>query len=233
LADAGVATDEQVRDAIAEGMQTGERLGEVVLRKGWTDESGLARLLAEQSGLRFIESEALSPEQAALALLSAEDARSLGAVAISIEESGPLVAIAEPSEERLAAVNASLAGEASFVVVARSALDLLLVRAPPAGHSSEPMDSGDGRHAALLADLDASVARLAGLRQNVERLTRTLRSTEQELSQCQGQLVAVSAAHERERAQRQHLEAELERRSQRLFDTRATLAELLRELEDG
>ena len=34
LADAGVASEDQLRMAVAEGMDRGERLGEVVLRRG-------------------------------------------------------------------------------------------------------------------------------------------------------------------------------------------------------
>jgi hypothetical protein len=37
LAEAGVASTEQLRLAVAEGMGRGERLGEVVLRRGWID----------------------------------------------------------------------------------------------------------------------------------------------------------------------------------------------------
>ena len=38
LVDAGVAPEAQLRLALAEGMGRGERLGEVVLRRGWIDE---------------------------------------------------------------------------------------------------------------------------------------------------------------------------------------------------
>ena len=55
LASAGVASEEDLRSALAEGMDSGERLGEVVLRRGWLDEAGLARVLADQWDLRFLE----------------------------------------------------------------------------------------------------------------------------------------------------------------------------------
>jgi hypothetical protein len=42
LAEAGVASEEQLRLAVAEGMGSGERLAEIVLRRGWIDEVGLA-----------------------------------------------------------------------------------------------------------------------------------------------------------------------------------------------
>jgi len=48
LAEAGVASEYELQLALAEGMGTGERLGEVLLRRGWIDECGLARLLAQQ-----------------------------------------------------------------------------------------------------------------------------------------------------------------------------------------
>ena len=38
LVEAGIATHEQLRTAQTEGIANGERLGEVLLRKGWIDE---------------------------------------------------------------------------------------------------------------------------------------------------------------------------------------------------
>jgi hypothetical protein len=79
LAEAGVASEEQLRRAAAEGMASGERLGEVVLRRGWIDEQGLAQVLARQWQLPFLADEAARLEPLAPRLLPAELARALAA----------------------------------------------------------------------------------------------------------------------------------------------------------
>src|SRR6185437_8318874 len=72
MVDEGVATSEQLEQALAEGQQTGERLGEVVLRHGWINEAGLAGLIARQWDLSFVALSAISVDESARALLSRE-----------------------------------------------------------------------------------------------------------------------------------------------------------------
>src|SRR4029450_11462448 len=46
----GLLGEEQLEDALQEGMRTGKRLGEVLLERGWLNERDLGRLLAGQKG---------------------------------------------------------------------------------------------------------------------------------------------------------------------------------------
>lgn len=125
LTQAGIATDEQVKDALAEGMRTGEKLGEMVVKRGWATEERLAQLLAEQWGLRFSKADALSIDPLAIRRLSLAEARELEAVPVWFDLHGLVMAIAEPSNDLFAAVQTTV-GDVSYVVVARSALKSLL-----------------------------------------------------------------------------------------------------------
>jgi MshEN domain len=125
LVEAGVASDEQVKSALEEGLKTGERLGEVVVRKGWATDERIASLLADQWHLRFLRTDALVIDPTALRTIPVALARELDAIPIGFDVDGVLVAIAEPAEKMFEAVREQI-GDASFAVVARSALDRLL-----------------------------------------------------------------------------------------------------------
>jgi len=118
LAEAGVASEEQLRIAVAEGMGSGERLGEVVLRRGWIDEAGLARVLARQWGLAFLDDEAVAVDPAAAALVPLEQGGHLGAFAIGFSEGLPVIALAgrcSLSREQVSAAGLLAAYELSSV----------------------------------------------------------------------------------------------------------------------
>ena len=51
----GIARPATVRDALVEAQETDRRLGEVMLDHGWIRERDLARLLAEQEKLDFVD----------------------------------------------------------------------------------------------------------------------------------------------------------------------------------
>src|SRR3954454_12430341 len=55
LLEAGLLDQSQVEEAAREGQETGERLGEVVVRHGWASEDDVARVLAEQAGLEYLD----------------------------------------------------------------------------------------------------------------------------------------------------------------------------------
>jgi type IV pilus assembly protein PilB len=58
---AGLLGEEQLEDALREGMRTGRRLGEVLIERGLLQERDLGRLLAGQKGLPFVEVTAPCP----------------------------------------------------------------------------------------------------------------------------------------------------------------------------
>ena len=137
LIQSGIATKSQVKDAVNEGLQTGERLGEVAVRRGWATQEQIAILLADQWQLRYLGTEALAVDLTALRLLPIAAVRELDAVPIGFDERGVLVAVAEPSLDLFAAVQERIDQDVSFAVVTRLALDSLLgsrmLGAAPAG----------------------------------------------------------------------------------------------------
>lgn len=138
LTEAEVVTDAQVKEALEEGLRTGEKLGEVLVRRGWATEDQLARLLAEQWDLPFSSADLLAIDPTAVRQLKGSQARQIGALPVWYERIGRqvaeqgyerrlMVAIAEPSDERFAAVREAIEDhEIGYVVVARSALERLL-----------------------------------------------------------------------------------------------------------
>jgi hypothetical protein len=96
---AGLLGEEQLEDALREGMRTGQRLGEVLIGRGWLQERDLGRLLAGQKGLPFVEVGADDAEPAALDKLSEEDAKLQVAMPLRYEGGQLVVAVADPSNE--------------------------------------------------------------------------------------------------------------------------------------
>jgi MshEN domain len=125
LTEAGLASDAQIHEALEEGVRTGEKLGEVVVRRGWASEGRLAQLLAEQWGLPAVDPGALSLDPLAVARVEVGVASELGGFPVWFNEQGIVVAVSEPNEERFAAFRERL-GNVSFVVVPRSTLSELV-----------------------------------------------------------------------------------------------------------
>jgi len=150
LVEAGLATTGQVDDALAEAHDTGERLGEVVVRRGWATEDDVAILLAEQWGLNYVASGGIWFESDALTRLSREDAQRIEALPTRIQDGHVVVAVAEPTEERLAELRKMIGDGVVVVVVPKTALqtalqsELLQSDASPAADEAEPHDSSEG-----------------------------------------------------------------------------------------
>ena len=123
LVDAGFLTRVQLDECLFEGSKTGERIGEVVVRRNLASEDDIARLLAEQWGLDYVERSAIWFDGNALAKLSKEDAQRWEALPTRVEGGRVVVAVAEPTEQRLAAVRELIGEETVMIVVPKSALD--------------------------------------------------------------------------------------------------------------
>jgi hypothetical protein len=220
LASAGVASEEDLRSALAEGMDSGERLGEVVLRRGWLDEAGLARVLAEQWGLRFIEDAPLEVDQAAFRLIAIEDARRVGAVAIGFDEGRPLVALSEPTAERFADVRSLAGNEVAFAVVTTSMLERLFAGGSADTVSQDDSPSSDpaelNRQLELVLELDEGITLLAGVRSKLEALDNLLQTSQRALDASQERLAALEAEHEQARVRIEQLDGDLARRDELL-----------------
>jgi hypothetical protein len=142
LIDAGLIDQAQLDDALFEGSRTGERVGEVVVRKGLVTEDDVARLLAEQWGLDYVERSAIWFDADALARLSREDAQRLESMPTRIEGGRVVVAVAEPTEQRLAALRDVIGDETVVIVVPKSALDAGL-RSDLLRSANAPAGGGD------------------------------------------------------------------------------------------
>jgi hypothetical protein len=130
LADEGVATMDQLEEALAEGLKSGERLGEVVIRRGWINEARLAELNARRWDLTFVARSMIIVDEHARALLSRAEAERVGACPVAFNDGVPLVAIADPSDERFSAVREALGGQCTFIVTTPSALAQLIAQSP-------------------------------------------------------------------------------------------------------
>ena len=122
LVGAGLTTYEQITEALEEGLGTGERLGEVIVRRGWATEEDLAALLAEQWGLPYLDGATVDVDPVAVGRLPLERARELGALPVHYDGVELVVVVAEPAEDRFAKVRETL-DDVSFAVIARSALE--------------------------------------------------------------------------------------------------------------
>ena len=139
LTGAGHITEAQLAEGLREGKTTGRRLGEVVVLRGWVTEDVVAKLLAEQWALGYVERASIFFDVEALSRLSREQAQSLEALPTRVKDGRVVVAVAEPTEERLAALRAVIGDDTVVVVIPKTALD--------AGLRSELLSGGSAHDA--------------------------------------------------------------------------------------
>jgi type II secretion system (T2SS) protein E len=154
LTGAGHITEEQLAEGLREGKTTGRRLGEVVVLRGWVTEDVVAKLLAEQWALGYVERASIFFDVEALSRLSREQAQSLGALPTRVKDGRVVVAVAEPTEERLAALRAVIGDDTVVVVIPKTALD--------AGLRSELLSGGSAHDATAQAPPEVLEAANAG-----------------------------------------------------------------------
>jgi hypothetical protein len=155
LVEAGFITPGQVDEALAEGARTGERLGEIVVRRGWATEDDVAILLAEQWGLNYVASGGIWFESDALVRLSRDDARRVEALPTRIQDGRVVVAVAEPTEQRLADLRRLIGEDLVVVVVPKSALHT--------GLQSELLLDGNAAKSATVVPLMPAAAEEAAM----------------------------------------------------------------------
>ena len=99
LASKGLITEEQLAMALQEARATGELVGQVLLRKRWVFEDELARTLAQQWELPYLNLMAVGVDWGAARLLPASVGREAAAIPVRFQGSGVLVAFADPSDD--------------------------------------------------------------------------------------------------------------------------------------
>lgn len=241
LVDAGLATRDEVQRAAEEAARNDERFGEVLLRHGSVEERDLARLLAEQWDVPFIESPIVAPS--ARGLLSLAEARTVEALPLSFESGRALVAVTDPSAERFGQVRSLLGRIAvDFVVVTPTELERRLSETgevrPARGFTETTSEDRAGAPELELVIIELATAK-ASLRATGATLERAgdalrvavqqganLQVAEQKLAERERDLAAAVAAKEQETARASELEAEVGRRN----DFVKALGSRLREL---
>jgi type II secretion system (T2SS) protein E len=239
LAEAGVASEEQLRLATAEGMGSGERLGEVVLRRGWTDEKGLAKVLARQWQLPFLANKGARLDPQAPQLLPADLARALAAC--PVEAAAPLLAVAEPSEERFASLAAAIGDlELGFAIVTPSTLARLcdeLERAEQETVSASAHEAGEEATEAelmepLAAAIDEATRAVAALPGQVAELRERRQREKAELERYRERLARLEDERAQAEDERQRLEDALGQQRELLATLKQRLAEAQTLLEE-
>lgn len=237
LVDAGVASEEQLQSALSGGLTTGERLGEVVVRQGWIDQVGLARILARQWGLVFLEDAQAEPREQRPAAWTAARAVELQACPIAGGEAGVFVAVAEPSEERFSAVREQLGGEPAFVVVAQATLERLFQQlaatevsngavAAPGIAGVAAAEEGEPPLEQLLGELEAASSRLVGLRTRAEQLLSQQEGTQAELDASRREVEQLQQEAGQDQAKISYLEQQLAAERRRLDAVKVKIGEL-------
>jgi hypothetical protein len=232
LVNRGVASEDELRVAFAEGMGSGERFGEVVLRHGWLDEVGLARALAQQWDLPYLEHAGAELDHQAAAALNMTVAEELEACAVRAAGGEFVVAVAEPTEERLAGIRAAMGNEVSIAVVAKTTLDDLLGQAHAEGSlpAAEPTslvddDEGERPLQRLNRELELTLTQLATLREHVACLATTDERNKRERSQLEARLVELTTYHAASEERIRILETQLVEQRDRIAVARAALEE--------
>jgi type IV pilus assembly protein PilB len=94
----GLLSSEQLEEALAEKEQNGHRIGEIVVQRGWVPAAALARALAEQHHLDYVDLHKTRVEAAATGLLPEHFARRYEALPIRfVSNDVVLVAVADPT----------------------------------------------------------------------------------------------------------------------------------------
>ena len=109
----------------AQGDAIGERTLPHAAQPGSADEA-IARRLAEEWKLEYREAHSVAVDPRALALVDGEACRRLRVAPLTAGAGGPVVAVAEPSEERFAGVRMLTGDSTRFVVISGRTLDALL-----------------------------------------------------------------------------------------------------------
>ena len=116
--------ESQLAHALVESRETGEALGRVLVRHGAVYESELARVLAEQWAIPYVNLALVGVDRAALSLLPREVGLRYAAVPVRFVDNEVRVAFADPSDpEAVAAVQERLASPVQPAIAEYSDID--------------------------------------------------------------------------------------------------------------
>jgi hypothetical protein len=116
--------DDQLSRALTESRQTGETLGRVLVRHGSVFESDLARVLAEQWSIPYVNLALIGVDRSALSLLPRDVGLRYAAVPVRFVGNELRVAFADPSDaESVAAVQERLSAPIQAAIAELSDID--------------------------------------------------------------------------------------------------------------
>ena len=98
LVEAGRLKERHLRSALDEQQASGRRLGDILVRRGYLDDTAVARALAAQLSLPFAEGP-LIPEPTALRLVDAALARTRAVLPLSATKRTLLLAVSDPLDQ--------------------------------------------------------------------------------------------------------------------------------------
>jgi len=99
LVQKGLISAEQLQDALLESHASGKRLGEVLLERQWLFEDELARTLAGQLGLPYVNLRSTGVDLAAARTIPAETGIRFAVIPIGVRASVVRVAFADPTDD--------------------------------------------------------------------------------------------------------------------------------------
>jgi hypothetical protein len=131
----GLLTNDELDQALEE-KQPGELLGEALVRLRICFEDDIARVLAEQCGVDFVDIGVISVDWQAAQLLTAEQAEEFRAIPIRVHPDDSVsVAVADPTDETLMPkLKLAIGRPVRLLVTMQSALRLAWAKAYSAGH---------------------------------------------------------------------------------------------------
>jgi type IV pilus assembly protein PilB len=135
---AGLVASNDLYAALATARAAGRRLGEVLVEQELVGERDLARLVAEQEGLEFVDLGKHDLDAKAVDLISERTARRHRAIPFRFDGVSLVVAVADPTDsEGLDVLVSELPGGVRFVVAVTSEVDAALTEA-----FGEPLPEG-------------------------------------------------------------------------------------------
>ncbi len=97
LLEAGLITDQQLKEALRRQRQTKEPLGHILARTGMVAEADICRVLNQQLGLPIVDLQAIAIDESVIKLIKEELAKKYTAIPIELENRNTLrVAMADP-----------------------------------------------------------------------------------------------------------------------------------------
>ncbi len=115
---------EQLDQALAEQASTGKRLGEVLVQKGWLFPQDIAKALAIQFGIEYVDINHVSVDLAAARRFSPEIGQRCCSIGVRLLTDGSLlVAVADPTSAAIKEVEAAIDGPTVFAVTERADIE--------------------------------------------------------------------------------------------------------------